>query len=321
MNIPWVEKYRPTEFNNIILDNFNKKILENILIKNYFPNMIFHGPPGTGKTTTIINLINLFNKNNNEKTNNIIHLNASDDRGIDTIRSLIYNFINCKNMFTDNSSKFVILDEVDCITKIAQQALKYLIQSNNNNIRFVLICNYITKIDYSLNNEFIKIRFNKLPENKIIEFLENINIKENLNYSNDELNEIQKYFDSDIRSMINYLQNNSNSEIRTYLLNNEKLNNILKLNIKPFNQKNKEIFIQYFYYLSLKLNKDIIEIVELYINYIIISMQNYSSNLLNICSQILDNKIYDNNIIVNLLYFNVNDLYNKKMLSIIQDIN
>ena len=79
--------------------------------------------------------------------------------------------------------KFVILDEVDCITKLAQQALKYIIQSTNKNIRFCLICNYISKIDYSLQNEFVKIKFNKLPKEKIINFLNNIVEKEELNYS------------------------------------------------------------------------------------------------------------------------------------------
>ena len=132
MNIPWVEKYRPTDFDSIILHDFNREILKNTIEKNYFPNMIFHGPPGTGKTTTIINLINIYNNKYNNNNNNLIHLNASDERGIETIRTLIYNFINSKNMFSKNNIKFVILDEVDCITKVAQQALKYIIQINNN---------------------------------------------------------------------------------------------------------------------------------------------------------------------------------------------
>lgn len=271
--------------------------------------MIFHGPPGTGKTTTIINLINYFNKICNQKNNNIIHLNASDDRGIDTIRSLIFNFINCKNMFTENNIKFVILDEVDCVTKIAQQALKYIIQSNNKNIRFVLICNYITKIDYSLSNEFIKIRFNKLPEYKIISFLENINKEENLNYNNDELIEIQKYFDSDIRSMINFLQNNSNQVFKLNLINSEKLNELFKLNIIVFNQKNKEIFINYFYYLSYTLNNDLFEILEIYIKFVIIEKKIISTEFLNMCEKILNCQVKDFNILINLVYYSVNSLY------------
>jgi len=57
-NVPWIEKYRPTTFNEIVLDPINRKIFSNILSKQYFPNLLFYGPPGTGKTTTIINLIN-----------------------------------------------------------------------------------------------------------------------------------------------------------------------------------------------------------------------------------------------------------------------
>ena len=310
MNIPWVEKYRPTEFENIILDNFNKKILENILKKKYFPNMIFHGPPGTGKTTTIINLINSFNNLCNEKTNNIIHLNASDDRGIETIRTLIFNFINCKNIFSENNIKFVILDEVDCITKIAQQALKYIIQSNNKNIRFVLICNYITKIDYSLNNEFIKIRFNKLPKEKINKFLKNICKNENLLINIDELNQIQDYFESDIRSMINYLQNNSDQIFKFNLITKDKINEIFKLNINIITNKNKEKFINYFYYLSYILNKDLFEILDNYVKFIIIDKNIIDFKFLEICEKISNLNNKDFFIVVNLIYFYVNNLFN-----------
>ena len=64
-NLPWVEKYRPTSFDNIILDENNEKIINSIIKTNDFPNLLFFGPPGTGKTTTIINLITLFQKKNN----------------------------------------------------------------------------------------------------------------------------------------------------------------------------------------------------------------------------------------------------------------
>ena len=88
---PWVEKYRPTSFNDIVLDEVNKEILENIISSNYFPNLLFYGPPGTGKTTSIINLIKSFQGDNNSK-NMMIHLNASDERGIDIIRNQIKTF-------------------------------------------------------------------------------------------------------------------------------------------------------------------------------------------------------------------------------------
>ena len=62
MNIPWVEKYRPILFDNIVLDPINKIILQNIIETSYFPNLLFYGPPGTGKTTTIINLVKVAKK-------------------------------------------------------------------------------------------------------------------------------------------------------------------------------------------------------------------------------------------------------------------
>ena len=173
-NIPWVEKYRPNNFDDIVLDPINRKIFQNILDKNYFPNLLFYGPPGTGKTTTIINIINEYQVRYNQKNKGtIIHLNASDERGIDIIRSQIYQFVKSKNFF-DAGLKFVILDEVDYMTKNAQQALKYLLQSSCYNVRFCLICNYISKIDESLKNEFICIRFNQLPKNDIYKFIKNI---------------------------------------------------------------------------------------------------------------------------------------------------
>ena len=148
--IPWVEKYRPNSFDNIVLGPINQSIFGNILKTNYFPNMLFYGPPGTGKTTTIINLIDSYYKNNNitNYKSSIIHLNASDERGIDTIRNQIIQFVKSNGMYINNL-KFVVLDEVDYMTKNAQQALKYLLQYNHKNIRFCLICNYISKIEES----------------------------------------------------------------------------------------------------------------------------------------------------------------------------
>lgn len=208
--IPFVEFYRPKRFEDIVLDPVNKLILQNIIETSYFPNLLLYGPPGTGKTTTIINLINAYQEKHNQKTKGLmIHLNASDERGIDIIRNQINQFVNSKTLF-NQGMKFVVLDEVDYMTNNAQQALRYLLQNYHKNVRFCLICNYISRIDDGLQNEFLRLRFNQLPEKDITHFLMNIVLSEKMNIKETCIQQIQQLYKSDIRSMINFLQSNQN---------------------------------------------------------------------------------------------------------------
>ena len=97
------------------------------------------------------------------------------------------------------------------MTKNAQTALRYLLNSYNysqHNVRFCLICNYISRIDESLQTEFVRMRFNQLPVQDIIAFMHKVSAGEGLNLSNDTIASIQRQFNSDIRSMINYMQTN-----------------------------------------------------------------------------------------------------------------
>lgn len=210
-SIPWCEKYRPQHIEDIVLDPINRSIFSNILSTRCFHHLLFYGPPGVGKTTSADNLVykyqTLYHKKNKET---IIHLNASDERGIEVIRAQIYQFVRSKNLF-EQGIKFVILDEVDYMTKNAQQALKNIIQSCLENVRFILICNYICRIDDSLKNEFTCIRFNQLPEQATAELLRKISVQEKVTLSDTALRTIQYMFHSDIRSMINYLQLNQNN--------------------------------------------------------------------------------------------------------------
>ena len=267
-SIPWVEKYRPTDFENIVLSPINRNIFDNILKYEYFPNLLFYGPPGTGKTTTIINLINEYQKKYNEcDKGSVIHLNASDERGIDIIRNQIYQFVKTKNLF-ETGIKFVILDEVDYMTKNAQQALKYLLQSSAQNVRFCLICNYISKIDESLKNEFICIRFNQLPKQDIYTFIKNITMRENIHLSDSVIDTIQNNYNSDIRSMINFIQLNQNViEWESNIITNNVLENIYLLLINPLD--NTSDIIQYIHTVSIQYNSDKKHIIKIFLNYII----------------------------------------------------
>ena len=266
---PWVEKYRPNTFDDIVLDPLNKQILENIIKEKYFPNLLFYGPPGTGKTTSIINLINSFQSHSNTK-NLMIHLNASDERGIDIIRNQINSFVNSKSLF-NNGMKFVVLDEVDYMTKNAQTALRYLLQGYNSNVRFCLICNYISRIDEALQNEFMRLRFNQLPENEIIKFLKNINENEKLHFGDDSLQLIQQLFNSDIRSMINYMQSNEKLINEQKIIKNDLWDTII-VNIKNHNL---EYNINILHHISIEYNIEKVNILKNFLNYLIRHKRSY----------------------------------------------
>jgi replication factor C subunit 3/5 len=282
---PWVEKYRPTEFDKIVLEPLNKKIMENILLKNHFPNLLLYGPPGTGKTTTIINLVNAYQEKYNQKNKGLmIHLNASDERGIDIIRNQINSFVNSSGLFS-KGSKFVILDEVDYMTKNAQQALKYLLQSYNSNVRFCLICNYISRIDESLQNEFMRLRFNQLPERDIVGFLSVINENENIKLTETTIKSIQKLYKSDIRSMINYMQSNQNLIGHSEIIDNNVWENLTNAFL---NKETREKIIEMFIFISSKYNIEIKNIIKDYLNFIIRFKPEYvNENLLNFIEHIM----------------------------------
>ena len=296
-NIPWVEKYRPNTFENIVLEENNKIILKNIIKNKNIPNLLLYGPPGTGKTTTAINFINLYQKECNIKNNELVmHLNASDERGIDVIRNQINQFVNSKSLFS-KGTKFVILDEVDYMTKSAQQALKYLISSQPENICFILICNYICKIDNILQNIFIKLRFNQLPNNEIENYLNNVISYENIKINKDQVEHIISYFKSDIRSMINYLQSNF------LIINNKKniINNNVWCELILFISKNKKNIAKIekkFYDISSKYNTDIYQILKMFSLYLI-KNTNVNIDFLNNIEIFIHKNNYDLNIYKN----------------------
>lgn len=302
-NIPWTEKYRPDRFDNIVLDPNNKTLFMNMIENKYFPNLLLYGPPGTGKTTTIINLINEYQVIKKKKSQ-VIHLNASDERGIDIIRNQIYQFVKTKNLF-ETGYKFVVLDEVDYMTKNAQQALKYLLQTCGNNVKFFLICNYISKIELSLQHEFVCIRFNQLPKQKIHEFIREICMKENVNLSDQTIDNIQNLHKSDIRSMINFIQLNQNVIVQqSNIINNELWQKLYDLFAEKYEEKEtQKIKIKKFInHLSIQYNIDKKQIIKDYYNYLILNhLERVTPETLDKMEIVIHN--YDCNINVLINYF------------------
>jgi replication factor C subunit 3/5 len=295
--IPYVELYRPTQFEDIVLDPLNRQILNNIIETSCFPHLLLFGGPGTGKTTSIINLINAYQKKLNIKNKDlIIHLNASDERGIDIIRNQISQFVNSMPLF-HTGMKFVILDEVDYMTKNAQQALKYLLQNYSTKVRFCLICNYISKIDESLQNEFIKLRFNQLPKDDIIRFLNHISVSENLNISQKSLSSIQQLYKSDIRSMINFMQSNQDTKNEVQIIDSDVWDILLNKLKQRESLEEVKLFILS---ISNNYNIDKKNIIKDFLNYIIrVYPEHITKELLNFIENLLHSQIQNSNVQLN----------------------
>ena len=179
------------------------------------------------------------------------------------------------------------MDEVDYMTKNAQNALKQLLQIYMKNVRFCLICNYISKIDYSLQNEFTRLRFDKLPSDKITTFINKVNINENLNLNKNVINNIQQHFKSDIRAMINYMQTNQDIINNNYIISNVNYKKIYE-KLKENNYESLNKFIKN---LSNDYNLDKKNIIKLFLNYYI---KNYNNEITKEKLLIIKNLLHSN---------------------------
>jgi replication factor C subunit 3/5 len=309
MSIPWVELWRPTKIMDIILDPINKDIMNNIIDSGYFPNLLIYGPPGVGKTSSVIALVNEYQEKHNYKTKSlVIQNNASEDRGVDIIRNQISQFVNSKPLFNEGM-KFIILDEADYMTKNAQQALRYLLQEYSSHVRFCLICNYISRIDDGLQNEFLKLRFNQLPEKDIHTFLTHISLKENLNISEEIIVSIQKLYKSDIRSMINYMQTNQDSFNKNFNI----INDIVLENIYDNLTENIQNIMSLIKNISIKYNIDNKNIIKYFVNYIIRNKkQLINKELLNFIENIMHNQTCNNEHYLGYVFTNLKKIIIKK---------
>jgi replication factor C subunit 3/5 len=201
--LPWVEKYRPQTFSNIISNEQNLIILQNMLLKGSLPHLLFYGTSGTGKTSTIMALAKQLYQNNINLM--VMKLDASDDRGINSVREEIKGFAEKKNMF-QRGVKLIILDEADSMTFDAQFALRRIIEKYSETTRFCLICNYENKIIPAIRSRCANFRFNPIEKSNIINTLDNIAKNENLIIQDNSLEIISNLSNGDLRKAINLLQ-------------------------------------------------------------------------------------------------------------------
>lgn len=208
--LPWIEKYRPSTLDEIISHSVIIDTLNNFIKYNELPHLLFHGPPGSGKSSVVIAVAKALYKDKFDIMT--MEINASEERGIEVVRNRIIQFANSKSLSFDdddeqkNTFKLIILDEADAMTSDAQASLRRVIEKYTRNVRFCLICNYIKKIDIAIQSRCTCFRFAPLKDIYIKERLYDIAEKEYVKYTDDGLDTIVKRSKGDMRKVLNILQ-------------------------------------------------------------------------------------------------------------------
>jgi len=199
----WTEKYRPQKLSEIKGQDDIMSRLMAFMASKSFPHLLFAGPAGTGKTTAALAISReLYGENWKDS---ILELNASDERGIDVVRNKIKDFARTKAL-EEVPFKIIYLDESDALTKDAQHALRRIMEDYTHTVRFILSCNYSSKLISPIQSRCAVFRFKPLAKEAVIELLSKIIESEKLTSAPEALELIYEVSEGDMRKAENLLQ-------------------------------------------------------------------------------------------------------------------
>ena len=218
----WNEKYRPNDLTTFIGNEQLKQIISQYINNNDPINMLFYGPPGSGKTTLAKLIVNNIECD-------YLFLNASDERGIDTIRDKVQGFASSASF---KPIKIIILDEADFLTIQAQASLRNIIETYSRTTRFILTCNYLERIIDPLQSRCQVLKITPPSKKEVAKHVAIILDKENINYELGDLALVVNKHYPDIRKILNTCQvNNVDGTLKidkTVLASNSYKDGVLK---------------------------------------------------------------------------------------------
>ncbi len=199
----WTEKYRPSNLSEVVGQTPITSRLKNYVKERSMPHLLFAGPAGTGKTTCALALAKeLFGE---LWKHNLHELNASDERGIDVVRGKIKEFARTAPLGEDGF-KIIFLDEADALTGAAQAALRRTMEKYSRTCRFVMSCNFSSKIIDPIQSRCAVFRFRPLKAEDVERYLKFVAVKEELNIDKEAYESLTYLAQGDLRRAINGLQ-------------------------------------------------------------------------------------------------------------------